>query len=296
MTYAIDSLHATPDAWQEPSGMQHLPAFVVRNKVSKNGEIVPSPTTELFPSWYKPKTANSQSSVIDKVTNKLATNCTPPAAKETVGGSAAPNTYSIDLFYPPGQTSSTSSANTSASDDVHNCSDSPPTINLTANDNNDGTYTITAFVSAGTHPFNDSNYPQFPGTVTFSINGTTIKTSGVNDPQDNITFTYTPTASGTLTATVTDSVLYSASATADINFSQAAVGPQGFTAITNGGKTRFNWSGGTPNFTVYNTNNTALVYCLNQASSPCTSPTVIASGTSVTIRDSAGKTATASVQ
>ena len=278
MTYALDSLHATPDAWQEPSGIQHLSTFVVRNKVSKNGEIVPSPSTDIFPSWYKPKAASSSNSVIDKVTNKLATNCTPPAAKETVGGSAAPNIYSIDLFYPPGQTSSTSSANTAASDDVHNCSDNPPTINLTATQNPDNTYQIAAFVSAGTHPFNDSNYPQFPGTITYSINGQTVHTTSVSDPQFNDSWVYTPTASGTLTATVTDSVLYSASATADINFSPAAVGPQGFTVTISGGRTNFNWSGGSGPYSVYSTSSPSTPVsadCTNTSNGNCHSNSVI---------------------
>jgi membrane peptidoglycan carboxypeptidase len=294
MTYALDSLHATPDTWQEPSGIQHLNAFVVRGKVSRNGEIVPSPSSEIFPSWFKQKAASSSTSVIDKVSNKLATNCTPAAAKQTVGGSASPNIWSVDLFYPPGQTSNTSSANTGASDDVHNCSDNPSTINLTATDNNDGSYTITAFVSAGTHPFNDSNYSQFPGTVTFSINGQTVKTSGVSDPQDNITFSYTPTASGTMTATVTDSVLYSASASADINFSAAAGGPQNVTAITTGGNVKVSWDGGDGPFTITDDSSSLNKNC---SSSPCNvSVAQAAPGTKIIVTDNNGKSGTAIVQ
>jgi hypothetical protein len=200
----------------------------------------------------------------------------------------------VDLFYPPGQTSNTSSANTGASDDVHNCSDNPPTINLTATDNKDGTYTIAAFVSAGTHPFNDSNYSQFPGTVTFSINGQTVKTSGVNDPQDNITFTYTPTASGTMTATVTDSVLYSASASADINFTAAAVGPQGFTAHRTGTSISFNWSGGTGPFTVYRNGSALGGTCSNTTTSNC-STTVANSSATYYVQDNSNNSKSSSV-
>src|SRR5205814_2505712 len=102
--------------------------------------------------------------------------------------------------------------------------------------------------------------PQFPGTVTFSINGNTVKTSSVSDPKDNISFTYTPTASGTMTATVTDSVLYSASATADINFTAAAVGPPTFTATktTSPNRTTFTWTGGTGPYTVYKNDGTPV--------------------------------------
>lgn len=271
MEYALDNVHTAPVNWTEPNGIQHLPAYVVRNKLSSNGEIVPSPTTDLFPSWYKQKSNTSGNSVIDRVSNKLATSCTPDSAKQNLGGSAAPNSFSVDQFYPPGQGASSSNVDTSAQDDVHHCGDSPPTINLTADQHSDGTYTITAFVSAGTHAFNDSIYPQFPGTVTFSINGNVVKTAQVNDPQDNVSFEYTPTASGTMTATVTDSVLYSASASADINFTQAAVGPQGFTAVIAGGKTKFNWSGGVGPYTVYNasTNTPVGGDCNNTSNGNC---------------------------
>ena len=272
MTYALDNSHATPGGWTEPSDIQHLPGYVVRSHVGQ-GSIEPSPGTEIFPSWYKQKSASNSSATIDKVSNKLATNCTPESAKQNLSGGAAPNAFSVDIFYPPGQgASAASNANTGATDDVHQCSDSPPTINLTATQNADKTYTITAFVSAGTHPFNDSNYSQFPGTITFSLGGNIIRTASVNDPQDNITFNYMPTQGGTLTATVTDSVLYSASATADINFTQAAVGPQGFTATISGGKTKFSWSGGTSPYSVYNTSNPATPVsadCTNTSGNSC---------------------------
>jgi hypothetical protein len=109
---------------------------------------------------------------------------------------------------------------------VHNCSDNPPTISVTATDNKDGTATLAAFVSAGTHPLNDTNYPQYPGTVTFSVNGQVVGTKAANDPQDNVSISFTVPSTGayTVTATVTDSVLYSASDTTTANFT-GAVGP-----------------------------------------------------------------------
>jgi membrane peptidoglycan carboxypeptidase len=237
MTAALDSLHTTPVNWQEPAGLQHQPGYVVRSHVGI-GSVEPSPTTEIFPSWYKPKATSSQSSTLDKVSNKLATNCTPAAAKQTVGGNAAPNAYSVDNFYPPGSngTASSTAANTAASDDVHQCSDSPPTISVTATDNNNGTATIAAFVSAGTHPLNDSNYPQFPGTVTFNVNGQDIGTKPVIDPQDNVSIPYNIPSSGsfTITATVTDSVLYSATDSTTANFTSPAVTPPATNPGNNG--------------------------------------------------------------
>jgi membrane carboxypeptidase/penicillin-binding protein PbpC len=284
MEYALDSLHTKPVNYTEPAGIQHLPAYRSALPYKAQG---PAVTTDIYPSWYKPKAASSSSSVIDKVTNKLATNCTPPAAKETVGGNAAPNTFSIDIFYPPGQTGNTSSANTQATDDVHNCSDNPPTINLSANSNPDGSYSINAFVAAGTHPFNDSNYPQFPGTITYTFNGQTIRTQSVSDPQYNDPWTFNPTASGTLTATVTDSVLYSASATATINFTQAAAGPQNLhidTATTN----KASWSGGQSGTTYTLTRKDNGHVLCQTTNTSCPYDTSIASGTTVVLTDNSG--------
>jgi membrane peptidoglycan carboxypeptidase len=229
MTAALDSLHTTPTGWTEPSDIQHQPGFVVRSHVGI-GSVEPSPATEIYPSWYKPKATSSQSQTIDKVSNKLATTCTPASAKDIVGGNAAPNSFSVDNYYPPGSNGSAASsaaANSAASDDVHKCSDSPPTISVTATDNNNGTATIAAFVSAGTHPLNDSNYSQFPGTVTFSVNGQSIGTKGANDPQDNVSISYTIPSSGsyTITAAVTDSVLYSATDTTTANFTAPVATP-----------------------------------------------------------------------
>ncbi len=287
MEYAIDKSNLPAQTWTAPPGIQTLPAFVVRNKLSSNGEIVPSPTTDIFPSWYKQKSSSSANSVIDRVSNKLATSCTPDAAKQNLGGNAAPNAFSIDVFYPPGAGANSSSTDTSAQDDVHHCGDNPPSITLTATDKGNGTYNLTAFVSAGTHPFNDSNYSQFPGTVTFSFGGQTIHTSQPSDPQDNISFDFTPTASGTVTATVTDSVLYSASDSKDVNFTQAVAGPQITTATATGGTTTISWSGGTGPFTV---KNGAVTVCSAPAgATSCSGPSALApKNSTVTLTDSAG--------
>ncbi len=210
MTYALDSLHTTPVNWTEPPGIQHLPAFVVTNHIHY-GDVEPSPSTEIYPSWYKGPTGNTQSQTIDKVSNKLATDCTPPLAKQTVGGNTSANRFSIDIFYGPGA-SGTGGSTSSATDDVHICSDSKPAITLTATDNKDGTFTLTATATAGTHPFYDSNYPQFPGTINFAVDGTVVKTySDLTDSPSTRSYSYTATAgSHTVTAQVIDSVLYDA--------------------------------------------------------------------------------------
>jgi membrane peptidoglycan carboxypeptidase len=301
MTAALDSLKGKtqPVNWEEPRGLQHQAGFVVRSHVGI-GSVEPSPSTEIYPSWYKAKATSSQSSTIDRVSNKLATNCTPASAKQTVGGNSAPNSFSVDNFYPPGSngsSSNSSAANTAASDDVHSCSDSPPTISLTATDNHDGKATLTAFVSAGTHQLNDPKYAQFPGTVTFNVNGQDVGTKQVNDPQDTVSISYNVPSSGsyTITATVTDSVLYSASDTTTENFTGGTAGsPLTITgANVSGTVTNISWSGGTGPYSVFRG---STQICATTPGNSCAPSLAQAPpGQTVTVKDSAGGSSSGTV-
>lgn len=216
MEYAHDKEKV--ENWTQPKTIKTSPAFIVRNKISF-GDVEPSPTNDLYPGWYVGGSGGrNNSATIDKVSGKLATNCTPPGARQSVSnGNAA--SWNIDIFR--GGTanigsggSRTNNNSASANDDVHNCSDSPPTVTLTApaSCEANAACTITATVTQGTHALNNPQYAQFPGTVTFTLNGKVIKTARVTTSPSTISFDYTsPTSiSGTLTVTVTDSVLYSA--------------------------------------------------------------------------------------
>lgn len=244
MEYALDSLHTTPVNWSEPAGIQHLPAYKSQMPYATMG---PAVTTDIYPSWYKQRSVSSSSVVLDKVSGKVATSCTPELAKQQLSGNAAPNAFSIDVFYPPGNNAANStSSNNGAPDDVHLCSDSPPTVTLTASDCTDSC-TISATPFAGTHPLNDSNYPQYLGTVTIAVNGNTVCTSSNISDGVPVQCNYSPTftGSGTITATVTDSVLYSGSDTATVNFTPAAQpqGPSNFKATRGtGSHATFNWT------------------------------------------------------
>jgi membrane peptidoglycan carboxypeptidase len=293
---SLDTLNAQPTNWQQPAGIQVLPAF--RSQLAYSTQSSP-PQTDLYPSWYKPKSSNPQSQTIDKVSGKLATNCTPALARQTLGGNATPNAFSIDQFYPPGQgASAAASVNTSASDDVHSCSDSPPSVNLTVTDNHDGTATLAAFANAGTHPFNDPNYAQFPGTVSFTVNGQVVGTRSVSDPQDNVSMTYNVPADGSynITATVTDSVLYSASDGTTINLASGGGGsPLSLNANASGAVINFSWSGGSAPYTVYKSDGSTPVggTCSSTSATSCVAPKPGA-GSNFILKDGAGHTASAS--
>lgn len=235
----MEAAHANLPAnnWKQPSDIKTLPAFVVRSKVSRLGEIVPSPSTDLFPAWYVARSGTSSSQTIDKVSNKLATSCTPDLAKQTTTNSNV-SSWNVDIFA-GGTTSNNGSASNSTSignDDVHVCGEAQPTVTAVidtlsgsvASTDSSGNYKcqngckIVATITAGAHPLTDSARPEFPGTVNLTVNGQTVQTQGISDA-GNITFTYTPDpgASGTaqIGVQVIDSVLYSDTDTKTISFS-----------------------------------------------------------------------------
>lgn len=221
MTAAHDKL-GKAENWAKPAGVKTQPAYVVRTHVGV-GSVEPSPSTDLFPSWYTPKSANTGSATIDKVSNKVATDCTPDAAKQTANNTNA-NSFSVDQFMGGGL-----NANTSETDDVHKCEDAKPTVNLTIADSdggnqtsicNGGGCTITATVTQGTHPLTSG---AFPGVLTINVNGNAIKTINISSDGSPQTFSvnYTPDSEGaaTITANLTDSVLYSGGATQSVTLS-----------------------------------------------------------------------------
>jgi penicillin-binding protein 1A len=211
MQGALDNA-GTPVNWTKPADVKTLPAYIVRSHVGV-GSVEPSPSTDLFPSWYQQNSKAGSAQTIDIVSNKLATSCTPDAAKKTQGG-ANDNAFSADIFVGGGNRGSTTST-----DDVHNCNDAKPSVTLTAPPTCDnlGSCSFTVTVTAGSHPLSSD---QFPGTVNLIINGQKIQSQNVSSSPSTITFNYTPTTTGSATvqAQVTDSVLYSATSDTTVNF------------------------------------------------------------------------------
>ena len=307
MTAALDSLHAQPVNWSEPSSIQHLPAFVVHGHVGI-GSVEPSPSTEIYPSWYKPRGISTQNSTMDKVSNKVATDCTPALAKQTVGGDSSADHFSADIFT---GIMAAANGNTSANDDVHSCSDTPPSIASLFIDGQDatsggtvtctGSCTITTTIAQGTHPLNDEKYSQFPGTVNLVINGQTAQSRGVSDSPSTLTFDYVGSGSVTVAIQVIDSVLYSTtSSSATVNFAPAApAAPAAPTlhfesAKAKSGTTTVSWSGGSGPFTV---KNGSVTLCSAPAgATSCQGPSALAPKNShVTVSDSNGASDTGEV-
>jgi len=300
----MEAAHANlkPVNWTQPADVKSAPAFVVRNHIHY-GDIEPSPSNDLFPSWYVGKSSGNTAQTLDKVSGKTATSCTPDLAKDNVSnGNAA--SWNIDIFNGGSQSvgsGSVSSGGSSASDDVHNCGDAKPTISLTVSDANSGAQnvcntscTISAAISAGTHSLDDAQYPQFPGTVAFSVNGTQVDSipTASGGPYS---FTYTPTSSGTLsiTATVTDSVLYQGSDSASVSATPPTAGPTNFIANRAGASTtvNFSWSGGTASYTVYKSDGTKAGGTCNSTSA-MTCSAIIPTTTTFYVQDNNGNKST----
>ncbi len=294
MEQALDALNTKPINWVQPKDIKVLPSFVQRVSTGFGAEV-PGPSTDLYPSWYIGKNSGATSETIDRVSGLVATSCTPAAAREYVGG-ASSGSDSIDIFYPTLTTTSAleggARANVkAATDNVHNCNDSPPTISLNAPSSCNNSCVITATATQGTHPLYDPNYPQFPGTVSFALNGNTIKSFylSTNTSPWTESFTYNPstTGSGTLTATVTDSVLYSGTASTSMSYSAPLV--QAPPSVS-GDQVTLNWSGGTGGVTANGLpSNSTNNNCINASGNSCT--VTVPKGTyTVTLTDSNGDT------
>ncbi|MFI5240289.1 MAG: transglycosylase domain-containing protein [Candidatus Saccharimonadia bacterium] len=212
-TFMTSALKGVPnDQFSKPAGIQTLTLD------GDTGRAVTSatkhPRTDIFAAWYKVPAADStQSAKIDKVSNLLATACTPPLAVETVYSSEIhaeiPSTDpSFALWDPPVEAlARTLGFNAGGgvlptqSDNVHNCSDTKPSVTLIVNGS--GPLQITAQVNSGTFQANQ---------LDIMFDDQTISTQSPI-AQNPYTFTYNAptTGSHTITATVTDTGLYQAS-------------------------------------------------------------------------------------
>lgn len=261
MNRAHDGLQ--PIERERPAGIQVLPAYVVRTHVGV-GSREPSPSNDLFPSWYTKPSAENNKQIIDTVSNKVATDCTPERArKESTGPSAGG--FSVDKFH-----GDSLSLDSSEQDDVHKCEDIKPTIQILSAT----TSSITVSVSKGTHPLSSE---AFPGTINLIINGQIIQSFSVNDSQAGvpIVLNYTYSGSGTVpvTAEIVDSVLYDGQDESQaLEFVSASV--LRITSPESGDKTKkalvtIKWSGGISPYTI-SVNNVIDSSCEDISDTSCT--------------------------
>ena len=213
MQGALSALNEKPINWTQPSDIKTEPAYVITKDVSDPhlGEVIPSSSTDIYPSWYTPKSSSSGSETIDVVSGLLATSCTPQLAQKTQGYTNV-SQFSVDIFY-----GTTSSSATGAQDNVHNCNDAKPTISVTQGACEEaGKCDFTVAVTQGTHALSGGSYTSSPaGTISLIVNGQTVQTISI--PTDsasqasyNYTFSGVSVSDGeSVEGQVVDSVLYS---------------------------------------------------------------------------------------
>ncbi|MDQ3065190.1 MAG: hypothetical protein M3Q36_02875, partial [bacterium] len=210
------------------------------------GSIEPSPTEDLYPSWYQKKGDNNERRTIDIVSGKLATECTPELAKSVESGGTAQQ-FSGDTFVGGSATTSNNEK-----DDVHQCTDERPSVVVSVT-GDDGTYTLRANASPGTHPLTSADRA---GVVNFKVNGQTISGGSVSVSKAASGVTYSPASDGNaaVTAEIIDSVLYSSTSSAvNMNFEASSQLSLSYTA---GAVTiDFNWSGNKGQVTLFRQDN-----------------------------------------
>ena len=256
-----------PINWAQPSTVKTAPAFVITSHVGY-GSVEPSPSTDLYPGWYVPKSGTGTNDAIDKVSGLLATTCTPDSAKSTTDNSNT-NIFSIDWFINGAINKKVSTASVAATDNVHLCGELQPKVTSPQASGCivglDCTFTIN--VTAGAHPLNDAQYSGNPGTVNLLTGGKVVATISIKDadcgdstvPQANcnITIHYTPTSAGStdFVAQVIDSVLYTINSELNTVVITAASSPIVITtptlgATNVGGSASVTWTGGSGTYSL----------------------------------------------
>ncbi|HEY6736890.1 MAG TPA: transglycosylase domain-containing protein [Candidatus Saccharimonadia bacterium] len=201
------------DAFVKPAGIKVVTLDRSTGRLPGTGSK--DTVSDIFPSWYVPMSAaQGKSADVDKVSGKLATQCTPPLAKDTAYSSAIlpeitkqQNAYQYQQWLAalqkayPAQTSAGGDLPTSY-DDVHNCSDTPPTAQLIGANGNGQDFNVK--VTAG-----QSQSGFTPNKLEIYWDDQIISTQQI-DSAGTYPVSYTPTASGshTVKAVVTDTGLY----------------------------------------------------------------------------------------
>ncbi len=290
----MDAAHddIQPVKREKPSGVQTLPAYVVRQHVGL-GSREPSPATDLFPSWYKKQEKKKgEKKTIDIVSNKLATECTPARAKKEIFEDA--NSFSSDKFVGQG-----AGANTSEKDDIHKCGDAKPDILVSSSPATcTSSCSIIVTVTQGTHAIAGGSNG---GTINVIIDGQVVQSFPAANGSQTLNFTYSGTGGKSVTVEVIDSVLYDASTSTGIEFSAgggATDTPVSITSPGSGdtvgaGPFTVEWSGGTAPFTVTGTG--IIVGCTPTTSDRSCEVTVTGAAGTITVTDSKGSSKSVTV-
>ncbi len=198
------------EQFKRPSGIKDVTLDANTGKAPTPG--TKKTRTDIFPSWYQiPKSTGDQEAKIDKISGKLATECTPQEAIETMSAGlitaeVPPTDISYARWQPPVSAIAASLGMSGGSlptqkDDVHDCGDTRPAVTVTTDKSTGTTFAVTANVVSGRYPANR---------LIFYIDGTEISSQNIGGG-GSYTIEHKPTSAGShqYSAKVIDSVLYS---------------------------------------------------------------------------------------
>ena len=226
---------AETKGWTAPKGIQRVrvnlqTGYAVAPGSEAEPDSVGSSRVDIYPSWYEPAFSPppEQVVVIDRVTGKLATECTPLLARQYGrGGGIKAEIPETDPFYsnwidPVAAALEVIVVHGTSDevDDFHSCDDLPPQIVLGGSDFCQGSCLLTAEVSAGTHDLTS---------VEFLIDDQPIPNSyfELSDSLATVNFQFEPTVNSDLTeitAKVLDEALYTTSTTIQLATRSADAG------------------------------------------------------------------------
>lgn len=153
--------------------------------------------TDLFPSWYRKPREEMKDFVMDRVSKKLATECTPEAAKETIQV-----VVMSDPSRPNSQVTSTppQGYDITNSDDVHQCGvQAASNFAIQSSGEPSRTRTLSATFASGPHP---------PQTVDFIVNGQVISSQPGGGTSYSTSYTFPDVGTYTIQIRVTDQLFY----------------------------------------------------------------------------------------
>lgn len=218
------ALAGTPvEQFARPSGIKEVALDTNTGKAASPESK--ATRTDVFASWYKATSQDtSRSATIDKLSKKLATECTPELAKEAIFASEMhaeipPNDPAYGRWEPPvaalAQKMGYSGGGNlpTESDDVHKCSDTKPTVELTVTSQGGGNYKVKAVVGSGTFTANK---------LDISLDDQIISTQQISG-STTYEFDHTIVSNGahSFKALVTDAGLYTAVDTETVTVSSA---------------------------------------------------------------------------
>lgn len=212
-------------AFERPEGIKTLTLDRKTGRAVTEATADSDKMTDIFPSWYTPMTSvGGRSAEIDKVSGKLATQCTPALARQTAYSSAVvPEISSKDPAYSQWfsamQAKGIANSGTTLpteSDNVHECDDIRPKVTISGATGGGPTYHLNAQVVLGT--FGTTKPGAGSAQLQVYFDDQIVSTQQIS-ASGTYPVTYSPTTSGShiFKAVVTDTGLYQASDDATVN-------------------------------------------------------------------------------